>query len=276
MKKKACLAVAALLLLAWILWANTALEVNTYTVLSDRLPAAFDGYRIAQVSDLHSAEIGENNENLLAMLREAKPDLIAITGDLIDVGDTDITVALRFAERAMEIAPCYYVTGNHEAGSSQYSKLKQGLLDLGVMVLEDQRMELERAGERINLIGVYDPSFSWQEDQAALMDEKLRGLVEEGAFTILLSHRPELFRVYAENGVDLALSGHAHGGQFRLPFIGGLIAPNQGLFPTYDAGLYTEGRTHMLVSRGIGNSVIPLRFNNRPEILLIVLRTAQE
>ena len=108
-----------------------------------------------------------------------------------------------------------------------------------------------------------------------MVSTKLNTLMEqETAYAILLSHRPELFETYAACGVDLVLSGHAHGGQFRLPFIGGLIAPNQGLFPKYDAGLFTDGNTNMIVSRGIGNSIIPIRFNNRPEIVLLELRAA--
>ena len=106
----------------------------------------------------------------------------------------------------------------------------------------------------------------------AMASTKLKNLIDdESGYTILLSHRPELFETYMDGGIDLVFSGHAHGGQFRLPFIGGLVAPNQGMFPKYDAGLYTDGGTSMVVSRGIGNSIIPFRFNNRPEIVLVEL-----
>lgn len=106
------------------------------------------------------------------------------------------------------------------------------------------------------------------------METHLQELMNESySFTLLLSHRPELFEIYVNNEVDLVLSGHAHGGQFRLPFVGGLVAPNQGLFPKYDAGLYTEENTNMIVSRGIGNSILPFRFNNRPEVILIELQS---
>ena len=107
-----------------------------------------------------------------------------------------------------------------------------------------------------------------------MIDQKLLELVvEDPGFTLLLSHRPELFDTYADHDIDLVLSGHAHGGQFRLPLIGGLVAPDQGLFPKYDAGLYSEGNTSMIVSRGLGNSIIPVRFNNRPEVVLIELKS---
>lgn len=279
--KKVILAVVAaslFMLIIWTIWGNTALELNCYTITSEELPEEFDGYRIAQVSDLHNAEMGKDNEKLLTMLQNAQPDIIVITGDLIDSRDTDLAVALRFAEQATKIAPCYYVTGNHEARIPEYPKLKEGLTELGVFVLEDARLEIEQSGETIVLLGVDDPSFEvdyLSGDAHTLMRDKLEALMnKEDGYTILLSHRPELFEIYADHGVNLVLSGHAHGGQFRLPFAGGLVAPNQGLFPEYDAGQYMDHNTCMIVSRGVGNSIIPIRYNNRPEVVLIELKTA--
>ena len=272
-------AVVAIVLVALVIgiaWGNTALELNTYTISSSKLPQSFDGYRIAHVSDLHNTEMGKNNEKLLAMLRDADPDMIAITGDLIDSRNTDIEVALKFVREAVKIAPCYYVTGNHEARVNEYGELKAGMETAGVTVLEDVRTEISMEGATITLIGVNDPSYQTDYlfgDSETVLNTKLEKLhTENGEFTVLLSHRPELFDTYADHGLDLVLSGHAHGGQFRLPFIGGLVAPNQGLFPEYDAGIYTEGNTNMLVSRGIGNSILPFRINNRPEVILIELQ----
>lgn len=270
--------VALLGLIAWTVWGNTALEVNTYTIVSNRLPNGFSGFRIAQVSDLHNAQMGDGNEKLLAILRKAEPDIIVITGDMVDSYHTDIDIALRFAEDAIKIAPCYYVTGNHEARIAGYGELKTGLESAGVVVLENERIELERNGETILLIGVDDPSFQTDYlmgDSATVMSDALNSLTGNDAYTILLSHRPELFDTYVTSGVDLVFSGHAHGGQFRLPFLGGVVAPNQGLFPKYDSGLFTQGDTNMLVSRGIGNSIIPIRFNNRPEIIVVELLTEE-
>ena len=265
-----------LVLIVWTVWGNTALERNTYTIRSPELPDVFDGYRIAQVSDLHNAEFGDGNQRLLDILQEAEPDMIAITGDLIDSRKTNIAVALAFAEEAVRIAPCYYVSGNHEARVPEYQELKAGLEAAGVTVLDDARVEIEISGKSITIIGVNDPSFlaDYLTSDAAVMDRKLSELSsEDTGFTILLSHRPELFDTYAAHDMDLVLTGHAHGGQFRLPLIGGLIAPNQGLFPKYDDGLYSEGNTNMIVSRGLGNSIIPFRFNNRPEEVLIELKS---
>lgn len=272
-----CTLIAVLLvLIIWTIWGNTALMVSTVTVSSNRIPAAFNGFRIAQVSDLHNAVFGENNAELLQILSECKPNIIVVTGDLVDAEHTDIDVALDFAKEAAQIAGTYYVTGNHEGSLSQYGELKTGLESMGVVVLEDASMQLEYNGEKVTLIGLSDPSFTLKGNMLgevpAMVDTKLRGLIgDKDDYTILLSHRPELFETYVNCGVDLVLSGHAHGGQFRLPFIGGLVAPNQGLFPKYDAGLYTKGDTNMIVCRGLGNSIIPIRFNNRPEIVLLEL-----
>ena len=155
-------------------------------------------------------------------------------------------------------------------------ELKAGMETAGVTVLEDVRTEISMEGATITLIGVNDPSYQTDYlfgDSETVMNTKLEELhTEDGELTVLLSHRPELFDTYTDHGIDLVLSGHAHGGQFRLPFIGGLVAPNQGFFPEYDAGIYTEGNTNMLVSRGIGNSILPFRINNRPEVILIELQ----
>ena len=259
--------VLILALVIWLLWANTAIEVNEWTIESADIPEQFGGFRIAQVSDLHNAEFGRDNERLLKLLRESEPDIIVITGDLIDSRNTDLQIALAFAEKAVQIAPCYYVSGNHESRISGWAALRKGLSDAGVTVLEDRSVMLERSGGTLTLVGLADPDFR---------GPFVAGLREmsgqQEGYTILLSHRPEYFELYADCGVDLVFSGHAHGGQVRLPFVGGLIAPGQGLFPEYDSGLYRQGDTVMLVSRGLGNSIAPLRVNDRPEILVAVLK----
>lgn len=268
-----------LLLIAWIAWGNTALELNTYTITSEKIPDAFNGYRIAQVSDLHNTQIGEDSEKLLSMLKDSDPDMIAITGDMIDSRNTNVEIALEFAAEAVKIAPCYYVTGNHESRVSEYIELKEGLSELGVSILDNKGIAIEHENSTIILLGVDDPTFSTDPTlggDASVINTHIKEIKwQDDYFMILLSHRPELFQVYAENGMDLVLSGHAHGGQFRLPFVGGMIAPHQGLFPDYYEGLYTEGNTNMIVSRGIGNSIIPVRFNNRPEIVLIELKSEE-
>ena len=203
-------------LIVWTLWGNTALEVNEYEVVSDRIPQGFEGFRIAQVSDLHNAEFGEGNEKLIQLLSQTDPDVIVITGDLIDSRHTDIEIALDFARQAVKIAPVYYVSGNHEARVREYEDLKMGLAEAGVVILENQNVQITREGESITLMGIDDPSF--QEDylfgdSESVARQAIDDLQNESeGYTILLSHRPELFDLYVDTGMDLVFSGHAHGG----------------------------------------------------------------
>ena len=261
-------------LIIWVAWGNKALELNMYNISSNELPKEFDGFRIAQVSDLHNAEMGKDNQKLISMLKDAEPDIIVITGDMIDSRNTNVDIALAFAEKAMQVAPCYYVTGNHESRVNEYDALKEGLNRLGVTVLEDAKTELVVSGEKITIIGVDDPNFKMDyllNDESAIKSKLNELMNEDDGYTILLSHRPELFEAYVDSDVDVVFSGHAHGGQFRIPFIGGVVAPNQGLFPQYDSGIYTKENTNMIVSRGVGNSIVPFRINNRPEVIVVEL-----
>lgn len=266
--------IAFVAIVIWIAWGNSALMVNEIKITNDKIPQSFEGFRIAQVSDLHNAELGKDNNKLIEKLNECEPDIIVLTGDLIDSNHTNLEVALSFAQQAVKIAPCYFVTGNHEAWvGSQYEELRTSLENAGVTVLQDEAIELNYGDECIQLIGLNDPDFSERDSflSESILETKLSQVNISNGFTILLSHRPEYFNVYQNKNIDLVLSGHAHGGQFRLPFLGGVIAPNQGFFPKYDAGIYTENGTTMIVSRGIGNSIIPVRINNRPEIVIIEL-----
>ena len=262
MKKRYIILICLCVLILWTIWGNTALEVNEWRIRSERLPESFDGFRIAQVSDLHNTK----NDALLPLLEKAEPDLIVLTGDLIDSRDTDVAAALDFVREAVKLAPCCYVSGNHESRVPEREELWAGLRELGVVMLDNASVELERDGETICLMGLADPDFGG--NYGAMLEELTAGAQ---GYTVLLSHRPELFEVYAEFCVDLVFSGHAHGGQFRLPILGGLVAPNQGFFPEYDTGLFEQNGTAMLVSRGVGNSIIPIRFNNRPEIVVAIL-----
>lgn len=268
--------VAAVLaaLLIWIFWANKALVTSVIEVRSETLPEEFEGFRIAQVSDLHNTEFGEGNAKLFSLLREAGPDIIVVTGDLIDSRHTDVDAAVRFIEGACEIAPVYYVTGNHES-RLDFDSIAPRLSEAGAVLLRNEAAYIERDGERIMLAGIDDPAFvRTGGDALERAGQELAQLPEPEEFTVLLAHRPDLIATYAWYGPALVLSGHAHGGQVRLPLIGALYAPGQGFFPDYTAGLYEVGDTQMIVSRGLGNSLIPLRFNNRPELVLAVLRGA--
>lgn len=266
--------IIAAVILIWTIWGNVTIGVTCYTVSSHKLPAAFDHYKIAVVSDLHNKEIQKGSKKRMDLIEKEDPDIIAITGDIIDSGRMDMEAAKRVVNKLAAIAPCYYVTGNHEAWiGGQYQEVEQMLLDAGVVVLHDRAVKLNENNETIQLIGLDDPDFT--DRDASVQESMLRTKLEEmnltQEYSILLSHRPECFQAYVSANMDLVLSGHAHGGQFRVPFIGGLVAPNQGFFPKYDAGKYSKGNTTMIVSRGVGNSIIPIRFNNRPEIVVVEL-----
>lgn len=261
-------------ILIWIIWGNVTIGVTRYTVLSNRIPAIFSGYKIAVISDLHNVQFGKDNCRLISVIEKERPDMIAITGDLIDSDKTNREVAESLVRKLAGIAPIYYVTGNHESWVGEtYQKLERELLDAGVVILHDCVVELTKNGETIQIAGLDDPDYIDRTESVQVItpEKKLREMNLTKDFCILLSHRPEDYSLYVSENIDLVLSGHAHGGQFRLPFAGGVVAPGQGLFPKYDAGAYTENNTTMIVSRGIGNSIIPIRINNRPEVVMVNL-----
>jgi predicted MPP superfamily phosphohydrolase len=248
---------------------NKSLVTSRYVYTNQSLPASLEGFRIVHLSDLHSTSFGKEQSRLIEQISSLQPNLIVLTGDLIDARRTkkeeQLSPALKLAEQAARIAPVYYVPGNHEADSRLYPTLRKELSLRGVTVLEGERVKLE---DSVYLIGMDDPLFYRSVDDFAF-ESRLRELIPSDGFSILLSHRPERISAYAEAGADLVFSGHAHGGQIRFPWGGGLIAPGQGFFPRYTSGLYREGDTTMAVSRGLGNSLFPFRVWNRPEILLL-------
>ena len=151
--------------------------------------------------------------------------------------------------------------------------MEKGLITEDVVILHDNVIRLTKGSETIQIAGLDDPDFTDRDTyiQESMLQRKISNMSLSNEYCILLSHRPETFEAYVSEEVDLVLSGHAHEGQFRVPFIGGIVAPNQGFFPEFDAGQYIKNNTIMIVSRGIGNSIIPVRFNNRPEIVIVEL-----
>ena len=265
--------VIIVLFIIWVVYGNSALEINTIVVSSESLPMEFDRFRIAQISDLHNTEFGKNNIKLISLLQKADADIIVITGDIVDSRRTNIDKAVYFAESAVKIAPTYYVNGNHESrlSNTEYNHLITRLKQSGVTVLEDEKADISVGTDTITIIGINDPGFRMELVDDAMeqnISHQLMRIVPENAnYKVLLAHRPEYFEAYADKA-DLVLSGHAHGGQFILPFVGGLVTPGQGLLPKYYDGLYENGTTSMIVSRGIGNSIFPFRINNKPVIVV--------
>lgn len=248
------------------------LTLSEYEICSVRLPESFDGFKIVQLSDLHGAVFGESDEAIAEMVSDERPDIIALTGDLISDGD-DLD-AVRTLLKALEgISDIYFVSGNHDYGSGFESELADILSEYGVHYLRNEYLPLERGGGKIVLAGVEDPN-SW----AGMIEPdelcgELRSEYPE-SFAILLGHRNYWANEYPELPVELILCGHNHGGIVRLPFAGGLLGTDRSLLPEYDMGLFTEGSYSMVVSAGLGNSVPIPRFLNRPEVVSITLRSA--
>lgn len=272
------LAIALSIVIVIILFCNFQnkhLETTHYTYAAEQLGADLEGYRIVQISDLHNAKFGKNNQKLVDRIRECEPDMIVLTGDLVDSNHTNVDRAVQFVDEIVKICPVYYVTGNHEywLEKSEYDELMDGLIGAGVVILDDQVVEISMGDAKFRLVGLDDKSLA-DGTLGTLLNNAQNVAYEDSEkkeFTVVLAHEPQYLARYASSGVDLVLSGHAHGGQFRLPFVGGIVAPDQGFFPEYTAGEYYMDGTEMIVSRGLGNSVIPVRLFNFPEIVCVEL-----
>ena len=274
----AVLAVLALGLL-WFQWQCWGIQTTHTEVALNGLPEGFDGFRIVHLSDLHGHEYGENSGELLEEVREQEPELIVITGDLID-REEQMEMVPALAKGLAAIAPTYYVTGNHEwsvewSGSAHAVRTLKGLLtESGVAVLSNDFVVVERKGAQLVLAGVDDPN--GRADQKT--PEELAAQIEQeapGLFTLLLAHRNDSIERYAAAGYDFVMSGHAHGGIIRLPFTDGLLSPARTFFPTWTSGVYTVGDTTLFVSRGLGNNTTPIngfRLFNRPELAVVALK----
>lgn len=273
--KAGALALAAgAALCAGAVWAlQGELGVTHYEIPLPEGLEGLDGLRIAQISDVHSADI---QKELQAALREEPPDLIVFTGDLVNREDRDLSRAISLAAMAAQIAPAYYAPGNHEADSPCYPELREGLEKAGVTVLENENAQLQRNGAQVNIIGLLDLAFHPQGRERAR--EELPGLIQDltlpGALNVALSHRPSLLEEYAAGGADLVFSGHAHGGQVRVPVVGPLFSTDEGIFPDHTAGVYPAGETWVVVSCGLGNGTPFPRLWNAPELVAVTLRAS--
>ena len=260
-------AASAVIAAPLLLRENKRLTVSRLSFRSEKIFGSLAGYRIVHVADLHNAEFGKHNALLLNQIEIEQPDRIVITGDLLDSYRPNREVALDFAQAAAKLAPCDFVTGNHEhrLSSRALAEFLDQLRQRGVNVLRNEAENVYRGEEQFRLIGV-----DCQEGKTQTLPDLMKNR-PAGELNILLSHKPHYAERYENSGVDLVICGHAHGGQFRLPGIGGLYAPGQGVLPKYTSGLYKLGSTVMAVSRGLGNSSFPLRLGNPPELSVITL-----
>ena len=252
---------------------NQNLSVSHYTVATDKISGPI---KLALVSDLHSCGYGAGQATLLDAIEAEQPDAILLCGDIFDDklprGNT-----IDFIEGISAKYPCYYVTGNHEFWSRKADELKNILISYGIVVLEGTTGILETRGDRIRISGIDDPDtdrFASRSIPYVEQIEQLSAHANSELFTVLLSHRPERIEELLPLNPDLVLSGHAHGGQWRIPLIleNGLLSPNQGTFPKYTNGEYFFGGTELIVSRGLAreSTAVPRVFN-RPEIVIITI-----
>ena len=262
----------AIAITLFLYWQNNAVGVTAYNVTSERLPDAFDGFRILQISDLHNKAFGRDQSRLMKHIEAEAFDIIVITGDIADSRRYDPEPVLALIPQLTRLAPVYYVTGNHESDIADYERLEAEMMANGVVVLRNRAVELKRDEAVIRVAGIDDPIMHFGTGFESALIELASS---DTGYTMLLSHRPEKMDLYSALDYDLVFSGHAHGGQIRLPFLGGVIAPHQGFFPDLTEGVHVEGATSLVISRGLGNSLFPFRLFNPPELVLVTLETLE-
>ncbi len=260
----------------FLIWQNNDIVISNYNYYNNKIPKAFNNFKITHISDLHNKLFGKNQNRLINKVKQTNPDIIVITGDLIDSRRYNLSIAIQFIKRAVKICPVYYISGNHEARQNRYSDIKQVLIDNGVNVLDNEKTILNKNDISIDIIGLSEAKVSDGSTSVKTIKSKYNNYLQEMSdntrFQILLSHRPEFFDIYQKNNIDLTFSGHVHGGQIVIPFVGGLFAPSQGFLPKYTNGLYKEKNSTLIVSRGLGNSLFPFRIFNRPHIISVTLK----
>ena len=253
------------ILLIFLGYNNNALTCTNYSIKST------NSLCIVQISDLHNKLFGFKQNRILNKIRMQCPDIIVITGDLVH--NSKHKNAKIFIEHVSHIAPTFFVSGNHEYMAKNYDTLSSLLLQNNIIILDNSSFTFEKCNIIYTLYGIADPmSKGYERNYFNYVKNKLDNFsFNSSNCNILLSHRPELFNLYSQYPIQLILCGHAHGGQFRFPFVGGFIAPNQGLFPKYCSGLHKDNNSIEIISRGLGNSVFPFRLFNKPEIVSIKL-----
>lgn len=259
---------------------NEIPKVSNVEIKSPKLPEVFDGYKIVQLSDLHSKSFGNNNEMLIDMIDKESPNIIVMTGDMVTANEKDFTVFYSLVKELTKKYRVYYVYGNHEGELSLKlkSEITAFLKENGVIVLDNDYISIEKNDEKINLYGLCytQKYYSYKGGKKHIITENYiknkLGTIDKNKYNILLTHNPLFFDAYSGYGFDLTLSGHVHGGLIRLPFIGGILSPERKFFPQYSAGVYEKGNSKLVVSRGLSRGTKGFRFFNRPDVVSITLK----
>lgn len=256
---------------------NNAIQTTEMEITSDKIPESFDGYKILQISDFHSRKFDDGNFKLIREIDKVEPDIIVLTGDMVTGNETDFTTFFNLVEELAKRYKMYFVPGNHEVVLSAASK--QEFLDCfeknNITFLDNNSVEIVKEGESVNLYGLwYEKKYYTSQE---LTSEDIFNRIGESnseRYNILLAHQPKYFPLYQTWGADLILSGHIHGGMVRLPILGPLFSPDGELFPKYAEGQYVLENSTLIVSRGVGIGSRGFRVLNRPELVLITLKTA--
>lgn len=254
---------------------DNRLETTHYTITSDKIPEEFDNFRIVQISDLHSSVV----PGIAGEVCGENPDIIVFTGDLVhDKGSYE--PGIRLAEKLISAAPIYSVTGNHDVRRSDYTEFQKALDRTGTVTLHDESVTLRKNGAAITLSGIEDPFSEYGKTINENLSKSLGKIPQTANYHIALFHRANHINMLKNQGFDLVLSGHMHGGQLRLPGGKGICAPKSSwgsgssmLFPKYVAGHYNLEGMDIIVNRGVGNPMIIPRLFNRPEITVIILKS---
>jgi len=271
-----------ILMIALLLIDSSFRIVTTeYELYYNNFPESFDGFRIVLLADIHDTEFGKDSSRLISLVRDANPDIIALAGDLMNAADNGRSMELQLktietlVTGLTQIAPVYFVNGNHDIvfKNNESGDLLLLLETQGVRVINHKYVRLE-SGSDIIVLGGVDLTYgsAGKKKTRAFLDDMISS--ENDAFTIVIEHRNNNLALYSEYGIDLVLSGHAHGGIIRLPFTDGLLGQKREWFPEHTDGVYTMGNTNMLVSRGLSNRTAVPRFLNNPHIAVAILRSA--
>ncbi len=247
------------------------LTTTDYNISSNKLPKSFDGFKIANISDLHSLYFGENQEELINAIKEYDPDIIVLTGDIIDENNFDLNCVEHLISGITKIAPVYSVSGNHEHSNyKDHMRLQKLYSNYGVNILDNEEISIRKDNEEIRLYGLtYFGSYTDKTLEHMLTDRLPKA--NKDYYSILLNHRSDIFDEISPYGYDLVIAGHTHGGIIRLPFVGGVLSNDRSFFPEYDGGQFTKDDSILISSRGLGESNSIPRFYNRRELVFITL-----
>lgn len=256
-------------IVANVIYDTNVFKVNKLTIQTNKF-AAGEELSFVQITDVHGRQFGKNNAAVVKKVKQLQPAFVVLTGDLIDRSTSDLEPSFTFVEQLVQLGrPVYYVSGNHEWDNVNAQSFFQGLAARKVTILNNRHVTITNANVKLSIVGVDDSSTSHENVDQAFAN------VDEQLFTLLLAHDPMITSEYPNLLADLTVSGHTHGGQIRLPFVGSIVVPGQPLFPTFDKGLFPLSNERQLyIDSGLGTTILPMRFYNQSQISYVTLRSS--